>query len=295
MLGLPAALLLGALAYWLLAPRTASLPLTPQVRAQYPWRLAASRYRPLSLAFPAPGGFARVPVAPGSFGAWLRELPLRPPRTTVVTHKGLPIIPWVYPLLGAVVDLDVRQDQQCADVIYRLRAEYLWAQGHREAIRFAATDGSVIAWRDWQRGVRPRLSGQKLAYAVRARPDTSRKSFDAYLACVMSWCGTLSLAEDSIAVKPADLRPGDFFVRGGSPGHAVLLADVAQDARGQRQALIIQGLMPAMSAHVVSPPGHGGWVKLDPAHDVEVPLYGTFQWSKLRRFHQPEKAGVGVR
>ncbi len=63
--------------------------------ATYPWLAEWSGelppLAPLSSVFPAPEGFERVPAAEGSFGEWLRGLPVRLDRTTVHLHNGVPI------------------------------------------------------------------------------------------------------------------------------------------------------------------------------------------------------------
>jgi hypothetical protein len=89
-------------------------------------------------------------------------------------------------------------------------------------------------------------------------------------------------------VQPAELRVGDCFVKGGSPGHAVLVADLAQDRAGRRCGLLLQGYMPTQSAHLVAAAPGEAWCVLDPAQPVRVPGWGSFQWSELRRL--PEGA-----
>jgi hypothetical protein len=59
---------------------------------------------------------------------------------------------------------------------------------------------------------------------------------------------------------------------------------VAKDSHGHAKVLIVQGWLPPQSAEVVSPLGGHGWIDLDPAKPVQIPMYGTFQWSNLRRF-----------
>jgi Domain of unknown function (4846) len=66
---------------------------------------------------PVPAGYERAPVAPGSFGAWLRELPLKPGRPQVVLFDGRPKVNQTAHY--AVLDVDVgdRDLQQCADAV----------------------------------------------------------------------------------------------------------------------------------------------------------------------------------
>lgn len=263
---------------------------------QYYGRLLPRRERPLhqatvgggleSLAerFPPPAGYRRVPVPLDSWGAWLRLLPLRPRGTDIVNQAGRTIVPGTAPTLGAVLAIDVRRDQQCADIIYRLRAEYLWTKGRADEVSFKATDGSTLGWRDWRRGIRPFSLGKRLAFGKTAPADNSRAAFDTFLAAIFRWCGTISLRRDTVSVGAEDLQVGDILVKAGSPGHAVLIVDLVQDRQGNRKALIMQGWMPAQSPHIVSPRGGRGWVGLQPGRRITVPRFGSFDWDDLRRF-----------
>lgn len=269
-----------------LTPRYQAPPASGSVvaLAQYPWPLAEAHYEPLSHRFPPSPGYRRDPLRPEHWGAWLRGLPLRSPGTPVVLENGQLQVPGQSPTLGAVVDMDLRRNQQCADIIYRLRAEWAWVMGAAYAVSFRATDGSTLAWRDWRRGVRPILAGKKLIYLKIAQSDGSRASFNGYLDGIFNWCGTISLERDTVPVPPHDLQVGDILVQSGAPGHAVLIVDLARDAHGRRQALFLQGWMPAQSIHIVSPPGGSGWVDLDPSRPISVPRVGRpFQWSEVRR------------
>src|SRR5262249_22960118 len=64
---------------------------------------------------------------PGSFGEWLRHLPLKPRDSGVTLHDGRPVAD--HGTVAAVIDIDAgRSDlQQCADAVMRLRAEYLFS------------------------------------------------------------------------------------------------------------------------------------------------------------------------
>src|SRR5262249_31014968 len=91
----------------------------------YSWLQHAPGERRVA-SIPPPPGFDRIAVAEGSFGSWLRRLPLEGSNTVHLydgTLKGHQAAQF------AVVDLDVgKQDlQQCADTVIRLRAEYLYS------------------------------------------------------------------------------------------------------------------------------------------------------------------------
>src|SRR4029078_1039254 len=83
----------------------------------------------LESRFAPPPGARRVEVQAGSFGAWLRGLPLLPERSPVMLFDGTKKPR--QDVHAAVVDIDVgtRDLQQCADAVMRLRAEWLFAAG----------------------------------------------------------------------------------------------------------------------------------------------------------------------
>lgn len=259
---------------------------TREERARYAWLTPTRAVLPLAEALPAPEGYTRLPVEPGSFGAWLRGLPVRPPGTPVRDFRGEEILPAGHPALGAVAELDVAPVnlQQCADSIIRLHAEWLWSRREPEKIAYRFTSGDVAAWSKYAAGERARVSGSKVTWVKNGPVDASRTAFQRYLDLVFTYAGTLSL--ETVKPRPSreDVRPGDFFVLGGSPGHAVLVLDVARDARGRRVALLGQGFIPAQDFHVLSPGGDlAPWFSLD-GDTVATPFWKPFPWTALRRW-----------
>ncbi len=259
---------------------------TKEELARYAWLKADARVRPLEAAIPPPEGYTRVPVEAGSFGAWLRGLPLRPEGTPVLSHRGGEILAGDDRRLAAVAELDVGTAnlQQCADSIIRLHAEWLWASNQRERIAYRFASGHEASWTRYAAGDRARVSGAKVEWVRGAAADSSRATFRAYLDLVFTYAGTVSLAPLKGRPSAKDVRPGDFFVLGGSPGHAVLVLDVAANAEGHRVALVGQGFMPAQDFHVLSQAsGDGPWFPLD-GDTVATPFWKPFPWSSLRRF-----------
>jgi hypothetical protein len=128
-----------------------------------------------------------------------------------------------------------RDLQQCADAIMRLRGEWLFAANRKKEIAFNYTDGK-----------RRRFSSRrKLDYA----------SFKKYMTLVFAYAGTYSLERELQKVPRQDIQIGDVFIRGGFPGHAVLVADiVANPTTGEKRFLLIQSFMPAQEMHVLKNP-----------------------------------------
>src|SRR5512138_2665049 len=94
----------------------------------FPW-LSAPPSGTVESRVPAPQGWHRVNVAPDSFAAWLRGLPVKPGRPDVRLFNGSK--KWNQEAHHLVLDIDVgqRDRQQCADAVMRLRAEYLHQAG----------------------------------------------------------------------------------------------------------------------------------------------------------------------
>lgn len=224
-------------------------------------------------AFPPPAGATRV-EAPG-FGEWLRQLPLQPAGAAVHTWDGGVVdIPH-----ARVVALDVagQANLQCADTALRLRA--LWERAAGLSPAFHYTSGDVSAWAAWAAGTRPRVSGAKVVFVPHASaPDASERAFGAWLADLYTYAGTRSLALDTVAASAP--LPGDVLVIPGSPGHAVVVLDVAVSA-GATWVLAGQGFMPAMELHVAPGPD-GGWFPVVGATLPTEPI--PMPWSGLRRW-----------
>jgi hypothetical protein len=195
-------------------------------------------------AYPPPPGATRV-VA-DAFGAHVRALPLLPAGSPVLTFDGRAVemqASRVIDLPLPAVDL-----QQCADSILRVRAEWERAEGRSPAYHY--TDGTLFRWADW------------------------RGSWESWLLQLYRYAGTMSLPRDTRADTVPS--PGDIVVKPGSPGHAVLLLDVATDTR-DTWVLVGQGYMPAMRFHVA-----GGWLRVEGESLDVYPL--SVPWTGLRRW-----------
>lgn len=223
-----------------------------------------SVYYKNTAAIPAPPGFSRVPVAPGSFAAWLRVLPLKKEKT-VYLYNGLPKKSQAAQF--AVVDMPCGKTdlQQCADVVMRLRAEYLFETRQYGAIRFTDYEGRAYAWKH---------SGDRAA-------------FERYLVTVFGWCGSASLEKQLQPVPDFnDIQTGDVLIRGGFPGHAVLVTDMVVNAQGQKRFLLVQGFQPAQDIHLlINPAGGepGPWYAIPGTEALYTPEW-IFYKHQLRRW-----------
>src|SRR5262245_20572924 len=200
--------------------------------AGYLWTTTDAADQRLDARFPPPRAYRRVEVAAGSFAAWLRGLPLRPGRPPVHLFDGR--LKSDQSVHLAVVDIDVgREDlQQCADAVMRLRGEYLHAAGRRHELAFHFTSGDLARFDEWAAGQRPQVSGARVKWSRTAPPDASYGSFRNFMTLVFRYAGSKSLADELEPVAVTEVRPGDVFVQGGFPGHAVLVLDVAEHQDG---------------------------------------------------------------
>lgn len=242
----------------------------------WPWLDSVDPARSLEARVPVPAGCTRVPLAPESFGAWLRHLPLKEGRPQVLLFDGRPKAR--QDVHVAVVDIDVgRRDlQQCADAAIRLRAEWLWASGRSQEAAFRFTSGDLARFSDWSQGQRPLIQGNKVRWVKKAAPDSSHTSFRAWLDTVFTYAGTLSLARD--LPRATELQPGDLILQGGSPGHGVVVADLATCDDGDSRFLLLQSYMPAQEIHLLRDPGDpqgGPWYRLSALGET----FETPEWS----------------
>jgi hypothetical protein len=257
----------------------------------YAWRTQSpSNDERLDRRFAPPDGFVRRPAKAGSFGAWLRGLPLKPDGASVLLHTGHRKAR--QDVHAAVIDIDTgtRDLQQCADAVMRLYAEWQFASGNRDRIAFNDTgQAKPMRFSRWALGERPKADGRALIWAKRAAPDASYASFRRYMDTVFNWAGTHSLERELMPVADATVQIGDMIIKGGFPGHAVLIADVVEHpTTGERRFLLIQSYMPAQDMHVlrgIGTPDGSSWYRLTPGSPLITPEW-TFPAGSLRRWRQ---------
>ena len=268
-------------------PVRADIPGPAEVKKAYSWTRRNPAYEALEQRFAPPKGFKRVAASDGSYAAWLRSLPLLPAGTPVRSYKGELIVSAGDPRLAAVVDLDLsrRDRQQCADTIMRLRGEHLLAAGKADKARYRWTGGKRFGYARWRAGIRPVKDGDRWRGFKKTAPRCAgRRCMRRYLEFLFAWTGTMHLQQEPRVKDPRKVQAGDFFIQGGSPGHTVVILDIARGPGGQLRALIGQGFMPAQDLHVMRGPD-GPWFKLDPAAPgVQTPFWRAFTWKDLRRF-----------
>lgn len=238
-----------------------------------------------------PAGYMREKCPANSFDTYLRSLPLLPEGSKVHLYNGQ--LKKNQAAAYAVVDMEIgnRDLQQCADAVIRLRAEYLWRQKRYDEIKFNFTNGFPAEYKTWAEGNRIRVSGNRVEWYTTGCRDYSYKSFRKYLDMVFMYAGTASLSKELTTVPYAALSPGDVFIHGGSPGHAVIVMDVAVNPETRKKVyLLAQSYMPAQQIHILVNPANS---LLSPWYELSSKATGklytpewVFEKKDLKRFNK---------
>lgn len=239
--------------------------------------------------FSPPGGFVRDSVEENSFAAYLRVLPLKPDSTEVMLYNGE--TKKNRDIYDAVVDLKIgdKDLQQCADAVIRLRAEYLWRQKQYDKIHFNFTSGFRCGYSEWMKGRRVTVNGNEAGWVDKYSPSNTYKDFWNYLEIVFSYAGTLSLSKELTTVYVEDMKIGDVFIQGGSPGHAVIVVDMAVNPDTKEKLFMLaQSYMPAQEIQILKNPGNekiSPWYSLGFGDVLKTPEW-TFYKKDLKRFQE---------
>ena len=81
-------------------------------------------------------------------------------------------------------------------------------------------------------------------------------------------------------------KAGDIFIKGGSPGHVVMIVDVCKNAFGKKAYLLAQGYMPAQEFQLLKNPLREAdpWYYEDEiTYPLRTPEY-SFDEGSLRRY-----------
>jgi hypothetical protein len=183
------------------------------------------------------------------------------------------------------IDVGKKDLQQCADAVMRLRAEYLLKAKKFNQIHFNFTNGFNAEYSKWKEGWRVNIKGNQTSWVKNAKQDSSYQSFRKYMDLVFSYAGTLSLAKELKPVELGKAQIGDVFIQGGSPGHAVLIVDMAIHSKtGEKICLVVQSYMPAQDIHILLNPNDNflsPWIKI-PENQIDAEFI-TPQWDFVRK------------
>lgn len=237
--------------------------------------------------FKTPEGYTRITPERNSFAEYLQNLPLKAIATKALNYDGTEKRP--DDVYDAVVDIDVgdKDLQQCADAIMRLRAEYFYGEKRFDEIKFNFTNGFTAQYSKWRDGYRISVKGNNVNWVKKSEPNDSYSEFRRYLDFVFMYAGTLSLEKELTPIDINDIEIGSVFIKGGSPGHAVIVVDLAENkSKGDKVFLIAQSYMPAQDIQILKNFGNSKlspWYSVNFDDKLETPEW-TFKKSQLREF-----------
>jgi hypothetical protein len=240
----------------------------------------------IATRFLPPEGFVRQEYAADEFGSYLQAQPLKPDGTEVHLYNGA--LKYNQSVHAAVLDVSVgkRDLQQCADAVMRLRADFLYAQKRFSDIHFNFVSGFNAEYARWRKGERISVKGNKCNWTASSGPTTGEGAYRKYLTMVFSYAGTASLVHELKPKKNEDIEAGDVLIKGGSPGHAVIVVDKATNpVTGEVLVLLAQSYMPAQDIHVLVNPKHADgnpWYSVSDFGEVIITAEYPFYAGALR-------------
>jgi hypothetical protein len=177
---------------------------------------------------------------------------------------------------------------QCADAAIKLRADFLYQHKRWNEINFISTSCDTISYKDWLSGGRWKEQSGRLVATGNVAPSLNRNPvFESFMEFVYTYCGTYSLSRQLQAVPEIDsILPGDIFIQGGFPGHAVTVLSVIMNNKGEKWFLLVQGFMPAQDIHLLKNPGEkivSPWYKIEKNKPIIIPEW-VFQINDLKRW-----------
>jgi hypothetical protein len=101
-------------------------------------------------------------------------------------------------------------------------------------------------------------------------------------------CGSYSLQGQLKPVRMfSEMQPGDVLIKGGAPGHAEIIVDMAVHKQsGRKIYLLAEGYMPAQDTHILlNALNHslGPWYEVGNDKNIVTPTW-TFTTDQLRRW-----------
>jgi len=234
-----------------------------------------------------PLGFSYVFDGDSAYSNWLLDLKLKKGKTVYLYNGKLKSN---QDAQYAVLNIDIGKKDlvQCADAAMKLRADHLFEKHFYDQIKFITTSGNEISFENWLRGVRWKAQGAKLvSHNINKAASNIQQEYNLFMELVFSYCGTYSLSKQLTAVNDSrTIQPGDIFVYGGFPGHAVTVMAVAKNEDGERAFLLSQGYMPAQDIHILKNYANADqdpWYKVSDLYPLYTPQW-QFEKGSLKRW-----------
>jgi hypothetical protein len=212
---------------------------------------------------PLPVHFSRKIADSNTFPAFLNKIKLKKNRTVYLFNGE---IKKNQQAQFAVLDIPVgnKDLQQCGDAVMRIRASFMFMQHRYNEIVFKDNNN----------------------HPYTLKPPYTIANFEKYLLQIFANCGSASLAKQLKPKKLKDIDPGDVFIRGGFPGHAAIVMDVAKNKNGETIFLLAQSYMPAQDIHLLKNPLNkdlSPWYLITGEEKIVTPEY-TFYQNELKQW-----------
>jgi hypothetical protein len=222
-----------------------------------PWAPLNPKGMTVLTRFNPPEGYTRVKATKNSFAEFVLNYPLKEDGAQILLYNKKPANHQTSHL--AVFDLPIENVdlQQCADSVMRFWAEYYWYHGKADQMKFYYTAGFVSEYKMWRDGYGIQYADNQFSWYPRAGYDDSYATFVKFLRHAFTFAGSRSM--DYYEAKPIaieDIRIGDVFLEGGSPGHVIMVIDVCYNEEGKIAFLLGDGHTPAQDFHVMKNPKH---------------------------------------
>ena len=214
-----------------------------------------------------PKGYTRTEAATGSLTEFIRNYHMEADGTPVYLYNGGEKKSKNHVAVFSM-KLGNRDLQQCADSVIRMYAEYMRSASRDNEIVFHFTNGFKCDWNSYKAGRRVTVSGNNVSWGGSGPSGNTDQVFESYLNIVFNYAGTASMERECKKISEADVRVGDVVLKGGSPGHVVMVVDTCEKD-GKKAFLLAQGYMPAQQFHVLKNPAH----KDDPWYYVDEIKY----------------------
>ncbi len=236
--------------------------------------------------FQPPKGYEKIASQKESFEFYLQNLPLKPVAEKVYYYNGATKNKDVY---CAVIDLPIGKKDlhQCADAVMRLRADYFFSKKAFDKIHFNFTNGFRVDYSKWREGNRIGIKGNKTFWQKTNQKNTSAESYWQYLETIFQYAGTSSLEKELQFVDVSQMKIGDVFIKGGFPGHAIIVVNMAVNPNTKKKIFMLaQSYMPAQELQLLknfNNPEISPWYDLEFGQILETPEW-TFSKNNLKRF-----------
>ena len=100
-------------------------------------------------------------------------------------------------------------------------------------------------------------------------------------------CGSASLSKQlKKIIDFSAIEAGDVLIRGGFPGHAVMVMNIAENKAGKKIFLLAQSYMPAQDIHVLINPSDENlspWYEIKDGDKIITPEY-IFYKNELKKW-----------